>query len=104
MQTPRPSDMSVAVPANRIFRFGPFEVNTSTRELRKHGTVLKLRPQATKVLVLLLNHAGEVVTREQLKQKIWGEGFFVDFEHGLNLCIRQIRAVLDDDAERPRYI
>lgn len=52
----------------------------------------------------MLAHAGELVTREQLKQEIWGEGFFVDFEHGLNICIRQIRAVLDDDAERPRYI
>ena len=96
--------MSVVVSANRVVRFGPFQVNLATRELRKSGTSLKLRPQAAKVLVLLLNHAGEMVTRDQLKLEIWGDGFFVDSEHGLNLCVRQIRAVLDDDPERPRYI
>lgn len=88
----------------RILRFGAFELNVAAGELRKHGLRLKLRPQATKVLVLLASRSGEIVTREQLKQEIWGSTFFVDFEHGLNLCIRQIRAVLDDDPDKPRYI
>lgn len=95
--------MASTTALGRILRFGAFELNVAG-ELRKHGLRLKLRPQATKVLVLLASRSGEIVTREQLKQEIWGSTFFVDFEHGLNLCIRQIRAVLDDDADKPRYI
>lgn len=88
----------------RILRFGAFELDVATGELRKHGLRVKLRPQAAKVLVLLASRNGATVTREQLKQEVWGSTFFVDFEHGLNLCVRQIRAVLADDADKPRYI
>jgi TolB-like protein/DNA-binding winged helix-turn-helix (wHTH) protein/Flp pilus assembly protein TadD len=72
--------------------------------LRNSGIAVKLRPQPTKILGLLATRPGEVVKREQLQEQVWGPGVFVDFEHGLNLCIREIRAVLDDDAEKPRYI
>lgn len=96
--------MPATVPAGRVLRFGVFELHVATGVLRKHGIKLKLRPQAAKVLVLLVTRPGEVVTREQLKDEIWGRDFFVDFEHGLNLCISQIRGVLDDDPDRPRYI
>jgi TolB-like protein/DNA-binding winged helix-turn-helix (wHTH) protein/Tfp pilus assembly protein PilF len=89
---------------NRVFRFGPFELNLASGELRKSGITLKLRPQAAKVLVLLATQPGKMVTREQLREQIWGSGLFVDFEHGLNLCIQQIRAALDDDADKPRYV
>jgi TolB-like protein/DNA-binding winged helix-turn-helix (wHTH) protein/Tfp pilus assembly protein PilF len=96
--------MPAAAPASRVLRFGAFQLNVAAGELRKHGIKLKLRPQAAKVLVLLATRPGEVVSREQLKDEIWGSNFFVDFEHGLNLCISQIRAALDDDADKPRYI
>jgi len=89
---------------NRVFRFGPFELNVASGELRKSGITLKLRPQAAKVLVVLATRPGEMVTREQIKEQIWGSGLFVDFEHGLNLCVQHIRAALDDDADKPRYV
>src|SRR5438552_282908 len=65
---------------------------------------IRLRPQAAKILVLLASRPGQLVTREVLREKIWGNETFVDFEHGLNLCIREVRAALDDDADTPRYV
>ena len=96
--------MATAIPAQRVLRFGPFELNLATGELRKFNLALKLRPQAARVLVLLASQPGDAVTREKLRDEIWGNGVFVDFEHALNVCIRQIRAALDDDADKPRYI
>ncbi len=96
--------MASTTALGRILRFGAFELNVATGELRKCGLRIKLRPQAAKVLILLASRDAETVTREQLKDEIWGSTLFVDFEHGLNLCIRQIRAALDDDADKPRYI
>jgi TolB-like protein/DNA-binding winged helix-turn-helix (wHTH) protein/Tfp pilus assembly protein PilF len=84
--------------------FGVFQLNLETGELHKSGQKIGLRPQAAKVLILLATRTGQLVTREDLKDQIWGSDTFVDFEHGLNLCIRQIRAALDDDANTPRYI
>lgn len=96
--------MSGPAPLSRVLHFGPFELNVASGELRKSGIALKLRPQAAKVLVLLVTRPGQMVTREQIKEQVWGSGLFVDFQHGLNLCIQQIRAALGDDADRPRYI
>ena len=96
--------MATAITAQRVLRFGPFELNLATGELRKFNLALKLRPQAVKVLILLASQPGEAVTREKLRDEIWGSGVFVDFEHTLNVCIRQIRTALDDDADKPRYI
>jgi eukaryotic-like serine/threonine-protein kinase len=89
---------------NPILRFGVFELDTQTGELRKSGRTIRLRPQAAKVLTVLASRPDQLVTREELKDQIWGQDTFVDFEHGLNLCIQQIRAALDDDADVPRYI
>ena len=89
---------------NPVLRFGVFELDTQTGELRKSGRTIRLRPQAAKVLTALVVRPQELVTREELKDQIWGQETFVDFEHGLNLCIQQIRAALDDDADVPRYI
>ena len=86
------------------FRFGVFELDLRTGELRKNGTVTNLPPQPIKILILLMSHPGELVTREEIQVQIWGDGTFVDFEHGLNSAIKRIRTVLDDDAESPRYI
>jgi TolB-like protein/DNA-binding winged helix-turn-helix (wHTH) protein/Tfp pilus assembly protein PilF len=93
------------LPANgSSVRFGVFELNLGTGEVRKNGTLLCLPPQPFKILALLVNHAGELVTRDEIQEKVWGQGTFVDFEHGLNFAIQKIRAVLRDDADTPRYI
>jgi TolB-like protein/DNA-binding winged helix-turn-helix (wHTH) protein/Flp pilus assembly protein TadD len=86
------------------YRFGAFELQIQTRELYKHGVKLKLRPQAYQVLALLLDHAGECVTREELQKRVWPSNTFVDFENGLNTAIKQLRASLNDSAVEPRYI
>jgi TolB-like protein/DNA-binding winged helix-turn-helix (wHTH) protein len=86
------------------YRFGPFELRTQTRELYKHGMKLKLRPQVYQVLALLLEHAGECVTREELQKRVWPSNTFVDFENGVNSAIKQLRASLNDSAAEPRYI
>jgi len=86
------------------FRFGPYEVHPGTRELYKHGRKLKLRQQAFQVLLALVERAGNVVTREQLRDRVWTSDTFVDFEHGLNTAIKELRATLNDSAAEPRYI
>jgi len=86
------------------YRFGPFELRLQTRELYKHGVKLKLRPQGYQVLALLLEHAGECVTREELQKRVWPSNTFVDFENGVNSAIKQLRASLNDSAAEPRYI
>jgi Tol biopolymer transport system component/DNA-binding winged helix-turn-helix (wHTH) protein len=96
--------VATASSRNAPLRFGVFELDIDTCELRKSGHDIRLRPQAAKVLAVLASHPGQLVTREDLSKRLWGPETFVDFEHGLNLCIRQIRAVLDDDADNPRYI
>lgn len=73
-------------------------------EVRKAGTLVKLQPQPFRVLLLLAERAGMVVTREEIQQHLWSEATFVDFEHGINFSINQIRGALADDAEKPRYI
>src|SRR5215470_3312808 len=87
-----------------IIRFGIFDLNPQTGELRKAGQRISLRPQAVRLLVALTRRPNQILTREELKDEIWGKETFVDFEHGLNLCIRQIREALGDDADAPRYV
>jgi DNA-binding winged helix-turn-helix (wHTH) protein/Tol biopolymer transport system component len=86
------------------YAFGPFEVNASEGELRKGDVRLRLSGQPLQILLSLLAHSGEVVTREQLRKGIWGETTFVDFEHGLNAAMNKLRRALGDSAEKPRYI
>ena len=90
--------------ADRSFRFGPYEVSERVGALTKNGTRIKLQDQPFRVLLELLNHAGDIVTREELQQKLWPADTFVDFDTGLNTAIRKIRQALLDDADRPRYI
>jgi len=87
-----------------VFRFGPYELRSSSREFRKHGTKVKLRGQPFLVLVTLLEHAGEVVTRDEIRQRLRASDTFVDFEHGLNTSIKKVRQVLCDSPSEPRYI
>jgi DNA-binding winged helix-turn-helix (wHTH) protein len=85
-------------------RFGPFELDVRSGELRRNGITVRLQPQPFKVLVLLICRPGEVVTREEVQAEVWPAGTFVDFEQSLNFCVRQIRASLGDNANAPRYL
>jgi len=90
--------------ATTPIRFGPFEVDTRSGELRRNGSRISLQEQPFQVLVLLLERPGEVVTREELSRKLWPENTFVDFERGLNKAINKLRAALRDDAEKPSFV
>lgn len=96
----------MAVPQNNstVARFGVFEVDLRAGELRKSGVKLRLQGQPFQVLALLLEHAGDVVTREELQQKLWPSDTFVDFDHSLNTAINKVRDVLGDSASSPRYV
>ena len=85
-------------------RFGVFEVDLRAGELRKHGLQVRLQEQPFQVLVMLLEHPGEVVTRDELQKRLWAADTFVDFDHGLNKAINKIREALGDSAESPRFV
>ena len=87
-----------------LYRFGLFEVDKETGELRKQGRRLALQGQPLQVLVMLLDRPGELVTRTDIQQRIWPDGTFVDFEHGLNTAVNKIRDALGDSAANPRFI
>jgi DNA-binding winged helix-turn-helix (wHTH) protein len=88
----------------RIFSFGPFEADVVEGELRKGGLRVKLHSQPFQVLVMLLERSSELVTREEMRQRLWGNDTFVDFDHGLNSAVNKIRDALNDSAARPRYV
>lgn len=90
--------------AARLLRFAAFELDLQQEELRRGGVLLKLSPQQFRLLRFLAENAGEVCTRERIQQEIWGSETFVDFDRGLNVCIAQVRAILRDDSESPRFI
>jgi TolB-like protein/DNA-binding winged helix-turn-helix (wHTH) protein/Tfp pilus assembly protein PilF len=96
--------MSTLPPIPHGICFGPFELDATAGELRKGGILIKLQPQPLRVLLLLAERAGTLVTREEIQRCLWSESTFVDFEHGINFSINQIRGALADDAEKPRYI
>src|SRR5580698_3048503 len=85
-------------------KFGLFEADLSTGELRKSGTRIRIQAQPFRVLTFLLEHPGEVVTREEIQQRLWGEHTVVDFDHSLGTAINKIREALGDSAENPRFI
>ena len=87
-----------------VIRFGAFEADLRSGELRKQGTLLKLQQQPFRVLALLLEHAGEVVTREELRQAIWPSTAFGSFDEGLDATIHKLRSALGDSAENPRFV
>jgi TolB-like protein/DNA-binding winged helix-turn-helix (wHTH) protein len=91
-------------PSSSLVRFGDFDLDLRTGELRRDGVSLNLPPQPAKILILLLGRAGDVITRSELAEQVWGEDTFVNFDQGLNFAIRQIRTVLGDDSETPRFI
>lgn len=87
-----------------IRRFGEFELDLGAGELRRRGRRLKLQPQPFKLLVLLSGRAGQLVTRDEIRQELWRDGTFVDFDQAVNFTIKQIRDALQDVADRPLYI
>ena len=95
--------VNAAVP-KRLARFGPYDFDFATGELRKHGSRIQLQPKPQQVLATLIENQGSVVTREYLKQRLWEDGTFVDFEAGLNTAINRLRLKLGDSADYPVYI
>lgn len=90
--------------ATHSFAFGPFELDSDTGELRNSGTPVQLQPQPTRILKILLEHHGKLVTREHIQQQLWSEETFVEFEVGLNQAIKKLREALGDSAQTPVYI
>ena len=88
----------------KLLRFGVFELNVDTEELSKSGITVKLPPQPLKLLALLASRAGQIVARNEIQEQLWIGQTFVDFDHGVNKCINQIRTVLGDNADNPVYI
>jgi DNA-binding winged helix-turn-helix (wHTH) protein len=88
----------------KIARFGVFELDLDAGELRKNGVKLRLQEQPFQVLTELLQHPGDVVTREELRNKLWHSGTFVDFDHSLNTAVNKLREVLGDSASNPRFV
>src|SRR6266566_3841155 len=98
MPTPQPR------PAGRMVRFGIFELDLVAGELRKSGVRIRLQEQPLQVLAMLLERPGDVVTRDELRQKLWPADTFVDFDHSLNTAVNKIREALGDSASSPRFV
>src|SRR6266700_7114301 len=97
-------DVDVMEKPGSNLRFGGFDADFRTQELRKQGVRVKLPQQSFQILQMLLEQPGELVTRDQLRQALWPGDTFVDFDHGLNNSIKRIRDALGDSAESPHYI
>src|SRR5882762_7153109 len=96
--------MGTPATSARIVRFGIFEVDLNALELRKHGLRLKLPEQPFQILVMLLERPGEIVTRDELRNRLWQTDTFVDFDHGLNNAVMRLREVLGDSSDNPRFV
>jgi len=90
--------------AAEIIRFGDFELDRSAYELRRGGTALHLQRIPFQLLSLLVERRGQLVTREEILERVWGKGVFVDSENSVNTAVRKIRRALNDDADEPRFI
>jgi TolB-like protein/DNA-binding winged helix-turn-helix (wHTH) protein/Tfp pilus assembly protein PilF len=103
---PSQKDISLSNPADlpRLLRFGQFELDLRTAEIYREGKRLKLQEQPCQVLALLIERPGELVSREELRKKLWPNDTFVDFDHGVNIAINKLRDALGDSAEKPRFI
>src|ERR1700704_3077999 len=96
--------MGTPATSARIVRFGVFEVDLSAAELRKNGLRLKLPEQPFQILTMLLERPGEIITRDDLRNRLWRTDTFVDFDHGLNNAVMRLREVLGDSSDHPRFI
>jgi DNA-binding winged helix-turn-helix (wHTH) protein len=93
-----------ALPPPPVVRFGVFQLDVQAGQLLKNGRVVRLKPQPFRLLQLLVGRAGEVVTREEIREGLWGTETFVDFEQGVNSAIKQVREALGEDADHPLYL
>jgi DNA-binding winged helix-turn-helix (wHTH) protein len=91
-------------PGSIRVQFGPFELDLQSGELSRLGRRVRLQGQSFLILTVLIERAGEVVTRDELQQRVWPADTYVDFEHGLNNAIKRLREALNDSSEKPRYI
>src|ERR1700733_11088558 len=96
--------MGVSQQGRSLFRFASYELDLPGGVLRKDGIRIRCQEQPLQVLAALAERPGELVTREELRQRVWPKDTFVDFDHALNTAIKKIRAALNDDADAPRYI
>ncbi len=101
-----PGQCGVAVVSatQNLLRFGVFELNLDTEELRKNGAVVRLPPQPLRLLALLASHGGRVVKRTEIQERLWKGETYVDFDHGVNKCINRIRRALGDNSDNPVYV
>src|SRR5512143_3952694 len=96
--------MGQSADLHQILCFGSFEVDIVSGELRRQGLKIRLQDQPFRLLVLLLERAGDVVTREEVREKLWPADTHVDFDHSLNTAVRKLREALGDSSESPRYV
>src|SRR6188474_3182395 len=96
--------MHASLGSDGSYRFGLFEVDGPTGELRKQGRAVRLRGRPFDILLLLLNRSGDVITRDELRRQLWPADTFVDFDHGLNSAMNRLRDALGDSAENPRFV
>ena len=96
--------MDSATETGQRLRFGSFELDVRSRELRKDGSCIRLQEQPFEILRVMLERPGDVVTRDELCKRLWPDGTFVDFEHSLNAAVKRLRAALGDDADNPRFV
>src|SRR5215472_7187498 len=92
------------MPDSGIYRFGVFELDLRARELKKHGIRIKLQDQPLRILLILVQHPAEVVTREQIQNELWPAGTYVDYENAINSSVRKLREALGDNPSNPRFI
>src|SRR5271170_7719508 len=87
-----------------ILRFGVFELDRDAMELRRNGVPIRLQEQPLRVLAALVERPGEIITREELQERVWGKDTFVDFEQSLNKAVNRLREALNDEAGQPKYV
>ena len=102
--SPRYSPLSDSADLPCVLRFGQFKLDLRTAEIYKQGKRIKLQEQPYQVLALLIERPGELVSREELRKKLWPNDTFVDFDHGVNIAVNKLRDALGDSAEKPRFI
>jgi DNA-binding winged helix-turn-helix (wHTH) protein len=100
----KPTCPMESLPPNSVVRFGTYEVSLQSGEVRKAGLRIRVQQQPMKLLEILLEHPGEVVTREELRSRVWPNESFGDFDQALNIAIGKLRSALADSAENPRFI
>jgi DNA-binding winged helix-turn-helix (wHTH) protein len=98
------TSMNQAASSRSVVRFGPYELDRQSAELRKNGIKIRLQEQPFQILVALLEHPGEVILREEIRQKLWPDDTMVEFDHRINAAIKRLRDALSETAEKPRYV